>query len=443
MLVSDIFQSALKTLKTRKRQTFLTMLGIIIGIAAIVSLQSLGAGFERSISSDFDSLDADTIVMSKSIAISDKRGMGGGGGKTPSSAVESSTETPEETFELYLNTSDVLEDVAHVEKVVPVITRRISMDGIDEMVTIYGFDFEDYADVVSSFEANIGEIPLADDATDAIIGNTLHDPWENGTTFYNAGDNITFTVQTLTDTGMQSQEIVLNISTVLQEVGGSSFIGGTSDLGIYIPLDYFRTLFDPEDTEIVSYYLIKLDSDSEEVIEVAIETIEALYENEVKVLSASQIVSTMTSTFETIQLFLTGIAAISLIVAGIGIMNIMTISLMQRTREIGILKALGMKDKTLLSIFLTEVVIIGLLGSLLGIGVGFLFGNAASSLLGSVEGTSGLLGKLSGDGAITISLSWDLILSAIGFGLGTTVIFGFLPAYRASQKPPVETLRME
>ncbi|WP_371802294.1 ABC transporter permease [Candidatus Lokiarchaeum ossiferum] len=438
MLIADIFQSALKTLKTRKRQTFLTMLGIIIGIAAIVSLQSLGAGFERNVASNFDTLDADTLVMSKSIAISDRRGMGGGG-KPPSSA----TETVDESFELYLNTSDILDEIAHVEKVVPVITRKITMDGIDEMVTIYGFDFEDYSTVISSFKANVGEIPLENNATEAIIGNTLHDPWENGTTFYSAGDNITFTVQTFTETGIQSQEITLNISASLQEIGGSSFIGGTSDLGIYVPLDYYRFLFDPEDTKIVSYYLIKLDSDSEEVIASTIEVIETMFDNEVRILSATQIISTMASTFETIQLFLTGIAAISLFVAGIGIMNIMTISLMQRTREIGILKALGMKDRTLLSIFLTEVLLIGLLGSILGIGLGFIFGNVASSFLGSVDGTSGILGHLSGGGGITITLSWSLVFSAIGFGLGTTVIFGFLPAYRASQKPPVETLRME
>ncbi|MHA1619644.1 MAG: ABC transporter permease [Promethearchaeota archaeon] len=441
MLKSDIFRSSFKTLKTRKRQTFLTMLGVIIGIAAIVSLQSLGAGFERSVSADFDSLDANTIVMSKAISVNDRPGTGGG--KLPSSAEESTTETIEETFELYLNMSYDLEEIAHIERVIPVITKKITMDGIDEVVTLYGFDFEDYSEVVSSFEPNLGEIQLQDDATDVIIGNTLYDPWENGTTFYNPGDNITITVQTLTDTGVQTLEIMFNISTTLQEIGGSSFIGGTSDLGIYIPLDYFRSLFDANDTQIVSYFLIQLDSESEDVIGSTIEVIEALYENEVRVSSSSEIISMMSSTFETIQLFLTGIAAISLLVAGIGIMNIMTISLMQRTREIGILKALGMKDKTLLSIFLTEVTLIGLVGSLLGIGVGFIFGNIASSLLGTTDGATGILGKLSGDGAISISLTWDLILSAIGFGLGTTVIFGFLPAYRASQKPPVETLRSE
>ncbi|MHA1611142.1 MAG: ABC transporter permease [Promethearchaeota archaeon] len=441
MLKSDIFRSSFKTLKTRKRQTFLTMLGVIIGIAAIVSLQSLGAGFERSVSADFDSLDANTIVMSKAISVNDRPGTGGG--KLPSSAEESTTETIEETFELYLNMSYDLEEIAHIERVIPVITKKITMDGIDEVVTLYGFDFEDYSEVVSSFEPNLGEIQLQDDATDVIIGNTLYDPWENGTTFYNPGDNITITVQTLTDTGVQTLEIMFNISTTLQEIGGSSFIGGTSDLGIYIPLDYFRSLFDANDTQIVSYFLIQLDSESEDVIGSTIEVIEALYENEVRVSSSSEIISMMSSTFETIQLFLTGIAAISLLVAGIGIMNIMTISLMQRTREIGILKALGMKDKTLLSIFLTEVTLIGLVGSLLGIGVGFIFGNVASSLLGTTDGATGILGKLSGDGAISIALTWDVILAAIGFGLGTTVIFGFLPAYRASQKPPVETLRSE
>ena len=94
--------------------------------------------------------------------------------------------------------------------------------------------------------------------------------------------------------------------------------------------------------------------------------------------------------------------------------------------------------------FLTEVVLIGALGSIIGIGLGYVFGNVAGSFMGNLgTGSSGILSKLSSDGAISASLSWNLILTALAFGLGTTIIFGFLPAYRASQKPPVETLRAE
>ena len=107
------------------------------------------------------------------------------------------------------------------------------------------------------------------------------------------------------------------------------------------------------------------------------------FENQVTVISSDAVQSLLTSIFSTIQLFLGGIAAISLLVAGIGIMNIMIVSLIERTREIGILKALGMKSRTVLTIFLGESVIIGLMGAIIGIVIGWILANVTASVLGS------------------------------------------------------------
>jgi putative ABC transport system permease protein len=148
-----------------------------------------------------------------------------------------------------------------------------------------------------------------------------------------------------------------------------------------------------------------------------------------------------------VSLVLVGIAAISLLVAGIGIMNIMIVSLIERTREIGILKALGMKSRTVLLIFLSESVIIGVIGGAIGIGLGWVLANVVAVLF-SGGGPFGGVGGGQGAGAgaamnITPVLTPVVILGAFGFGIGVSVIFALYPAWRASKLKPVEALRYE
>ena len=146
----------------------------------------------------------------------------------------------------------------------------------------------------------------------------------------------------------------------------------------------------------------------------------------------------LSSVFGTIQLFLGGIAAISLLVAGIGIMNIMIVSLIERTREIGILKALGMKSRTVLTIFLGESIIIGLMGAVIGIVSGWALSIVTSQVLGG-----GFVGGGSAAFRITPLLTPDVILGALMFGIGVSVVFALYPAWRASKLKPVEALRYE
>jgi len=138
-----------------------------------------------------------------------------------------------------------------------------------------------------------------------------------------------------------------------------------------------------------------------------------------------------------------GIAAISLLVAGIGIMNIMIVSLMERTREIGILKALGMKSRTVLLVFLCESVIIGLMGAAIGIGSGWVLANVVAMVF---HGGGVFMGnQAAGTGGISITpvLTPTVFLGALVFGVGVSVIFALYPAWRASKLKPVEALRYE
>ena len=124
--------------------------------------------------------------------------------------------------------------------------------------------------------------------------------------------------------------------------------------------------------------IVKLKSSDQAVIDNASSAIKNAFGGEVSVISATAVLGIISSIFSVIELFLGGIAAISLVVAGIGIMNIMIVSLMERTREIGILKALGTKSRTVLLIFLSEAVIIGVIGGAIGIGLGWVLANVVA-----------------------------------------------------------------
>jgi putative ABC transport system permease protein len=174
------------------------------------------------------------------------------------------------------------------------------------------------------------------------------------------------------------------------------------------------------------------------------EAIEEAFNDQVSVRSSTAILNTISSVFSTIELFLAGIAAISLLVAGVGIMNIMIVSLMERTREIGILKALGMKNRTVLAIFLSESLIIGLLGAIFGIGLGWVIANGAARIFtGGGFAFGGNQAATSGGFVISPVLTPAVLVGAFGFGILVSVVFAIYPAWRASKLKPVEALRHE
>ena len=190
-----------------------------------------------------------------------------------------------------------------------------------------------------------------------------------------------------------------------------------------------------------------MENDDEATIESVSEAIDEAFSDQVSVSSSTALLNTMASIFSTVELFLTGIAAISLLVAGIGIMNIMIVSLMERTREIGILKALGMKSRSVLMIFLCESLIIGLIGAVIGIIAGWVLANVASVVFSSGMFTGAGVGQAVTAGSFAIELvpvlTPTVMLGALVFGVGVSVIFALYPAWRASKLNPVKALRYE
>jgi len=436
MKVLDIFGYSFSAIKLRKLRAALTTLGVVIGIAAIVALLSITQGLQVTLTSQLNQgLSANTLIVTPGTGGilggggGVGGGFGGGGGGSDSSG-----------FKLFINYTSEIDSLSpDIETSVAIISRTgyVQTDNLNRTVTIYGVDFNEYSQVYSTtFLAANGSIPTTPSENDAVVGTRVNQPGQNGTIFFNTGDYVNVTWTNATFLPPVNETYTANVVGVLQKIGGFG-IGGPSDTGVYIPLEKAKTFFNATSADMI---IVKLNSGDNATITNVSKAITDHFSNQVSVISSTAVLSLLSTVFSTIQLFLGGIAAISLLVAGIGIMNIMIVSLIERTREIGILKALGMKSRTVLTIFLGESIIIGLIGAIIGIISGWVLANVTARVLGA----GGFIGG-GGGGAFTITplLTPEVLLGALAFGVGVSVIFALYPAWRASKLKPVEALRYE
>jgi len=232
---------------------------------------------------------------------------------------------------------------------------------------------------------------------------------------------------------------IVRVIGVLESKGRSMF--GSTDDALMIPLTTLQQTITQSRTasggHVVSSIAVVV-SDDEQMDYVVTETTSLLRSrhelstgeaDDFNVQSMEELVSTITEVSGTLTIFLGAIAAISLLVGGIGVMNIMLVSVVERTREIGIRKALGARERDIWGQFLTESALLSFTGGLIGLAVGW----GASKLISGVEIM----------GTITTVVSSDIVILALAVSVGIGLLFGFLPARRASRLNPIEALRYE
>ncbi|MGD0995115.1 MAG: ABC transporter permease [Candidatus Bathyarchaeia archaeon] len=440
MKTVDIFGYSFSAIKLRKLRAALTTLGVVIGIAAIVALLSITQGLQATITTQLQQgLSTNTLIVTpgqSALGQATSGGSGVGGAGAGGRGFNLGGSSTSSGFNLYVNYTQQIDSLSpDIAGSFAVIQRSGYVDagGVNSSVTIYGVNFNQYAQQYSkTFVAASGTIPLSPTDNETVVGTLVNDPGQNGTLLFGAGDDIGIIWTNGTTLPVVNETYTAQVSAVLQKVGGLG-IGGPSDTGVYIPLTQAESFFGTDQCDMI---IVQLKSSDNATITNVSKAITNYFGGQVSVISSTAVLSLLSTVFSTIQLFLGGIAAISLLVAGIGIMNIMIVSLIERTREIGILKALGMKSRTVLTIFLGESVIIGLIGAFVGIALGWVLANVVAKVLAS--------GAFGGNGfRVTPLLTPEVFLGALGFGVGVSVIFALYPAWRASKLKPVEALRYE
>ncbi len=391
-LYTRLFKLSARNIRRRGKRTWLTVIGVLIGVAAIIALVSLGQGLEASIVEEFEDLGADNIYVSPS------------GGELTDSDIQ------------------VIERAQGVDTATGsyTSTAEASFRGDTQNLNIQGVNPRNIDVFMSGqgLEINRGRELRPNDVRNGVIGaRVVDDTFEQ-----NPGIRSQIDIQ---------DERYTTIG-ILAEAGDPQF-----ERTILIPLDSARNLFDADDSLTQITVRIQTGFELDEVqdnIEEEMRRDRNLQEGDedFDLTTAQDILDSLTTILAVVQGIVVGIASIALLVGGIGIMNTMYMSITERTREIGVMKAIGARKKHITSVFLFEAGIIGTIGSLIGLVIG----------LGLSNGSIYIINEFTDFRAVQV-YSPELVLGAIFFGFFLGVVSGILPSWKAANMDPAESLRYE
>ncbi len=351
MKAKDILWLGVKGMSERKLRTALTVLSVVIGVAAIVALISLVGGVSATISKELSSIGPSTIYMTA-------RG----------STIFTDADVAE------------IESFPNVSTVVPVLSfsGTTSLSGTSVSATIYGVDNSSLSQVMGGVNLYEGSTYNDSQVPEAVVGYSVAFP-----TSTQLAPSVTLNepIYVTATSGSKTTSITLVPVGILKSYGSAFFV--SPDTSIFIPLSEAESLIDK-----YSYNILIVKATNTSTAGSVDTLLSDVYGSKASVLSVEEITSTVSSITGTLGLLLGGIAGISLIVAGISILSIMMVSVAERTHEIGILKSIGFKKRDVLMLFLSEALIIGLAGGVIGVVLGGSASYAVPSLLSSGTSTS-------------------------------------------------------
>jgi len=381
------------------------MIGIFIGIAAVVALISLGQGLQNYITDEFEKLGSDTIMIMPAVFA------------PPGSITTESLMLTEKDLEFIKTINGVDDASGYVSKYGQVIFKDKS-----EIVFVGGLGVADldFWQRMNFMNIEEGREFRKADKYKVIVGynHAFKDIWDRP---IEVGDSIEIEGQDFKVIG------------VMERIGNPE-----DDRAIFIPKDTFREVFNVEKEESIIMVKTAEGYDPEEVadtIERKLRKFRGEKEGQetIKVQTSGELLETFSSIFNVVQAVLVGIAAISLLVGGIGIMNTMYTSVLERTKEIGTMKAIGAKNSDIRNLFLIESGLLGLVGGVIGILIGVGIGK-------TVEYGAGIA---LGSPLIQAAFPWYLIVGALTFSFVIGSASGLLPAMQASKMRPADALRYE
>ncbi len=403
MPIKQLFKIAQKALKTNLTRSLLTMLGVIIGVTAVISLVAVGNGLKVFITGELQDLGSNLILIVPGEVDVNARPSESGGGSL--AAMNNS--------KLKLADSErIKQNAPHVESATGLVfsSAPISFGDETKMARISGTE-ENYLDIRDT-EIAQGEYFTESDVEASrkvvILGSEI------AKDLFGEGDPLGERVLI--------GDLKYTVIGVLAEKGA---FGNTNiDKQVLIPITSAQRQFN---TDKINFIYAQATSSND--VDIAISEIEDillenLEEDEFTVIDQKDILATVSRILDTLTIALTGITAISLLVGGIGIMNIMLVSVTERTREIGLRKALGATPNVIMAQFLTEAVLLSMIGGVIGIGLSYLL--------------TFVIGRF-----IKVAITAWSVLLAFFVSAGVGVIFGVIPARRAANLSPIEALKYE
>ncbi len=396
MKILESFKMALSNIRASKMRSFLTMLGIIIGVGAVIVITGFGNGMQNYMTDEFESIGTNILTVS----------IVGHGSRTLSE---------EKMYEI------IEENPAHFDRVSPGISMNSPVKIGTEFATrtsVTGVS-EEYIDI-RSYTLTQGRGLLYTDILKrekvCVIGSYVNAQYFGGR---GLGEKLRIGGHPFTVVGVLAESV--------------DSTEGSDDDTIYVPSSTAARLSGMG--QINAYIVTVRDVDRASESKAFLE--DELYkifhdEDAYMVMSMAEMLDMMNQMVNVVITILAVIAGISLVVGGIGIMNIMLVSVSERTREIGIRKALGAKERYIMSQFVIEAATTSALGGALGIAFGEGLSSLATFILSMIP-----------DMAVTVAPSLNSILFAAGISVGIGILFGYLPAKKAAQLNPIDALRYE
>ena len=412
MEIVDLFILSFEALKERKLRASLTTLMVVIGAALVTGLNGLTTGLNEYMVKQFSTLGANVIIV------------------LPGS----------QSIRLDNQVTKNLEKIHDVVTALPFIQQSATIEsgGSSRNVFVMGIDQQKLHLVIPTLELESGSLIQPSDSTGIVIGNTVAYPPGQSIPFAQYGQSITIKFLAQGEASPSLVKASFRVKGIIKYMGTSSVFIPIDRMAL-ISLNAANSLFKRAGV----YDGILLVATNQDVVEKIVSDIRKILGTNVEIHTAKSIIQTIQNIMGAFQLFMGSVASVSLIVASVGILAGLYTAVMERTKEIGILKALGFKNHAILLLFLNEALWIGIIGGLIGDVLGIGLGYALAISAGEMRRRTTIQSPIGQLGYIPPIFTLENLIFVWIFCLLLSIIAGVYPAWKASKLDPVVALRKE